>query len=158
MTSPRLRTTQGARRAGLICAFTLVTLLYQTAGAEGTSDQLGRLFFTPERRQNLDRLRELNIQEQNEIPEDTALTINGVVTRSSGKRTVWINGVSQNENDIPGSVSVTPNRRDPGKVTVHISEIPLAAAKVGDTVSRDTGEATGLLNGGRIGTKSTAAK
>ena len=136
----------------------LAALLGQTAGAEETSGQLGRLFFTPERRQNLDRLRQLNIQEQQEIPEDTALTINGVVTRSSGKRTVWINGVTQNENDMAGSVSVTPNRRDPAKVTVHVSETPLATAKVGDTVDRDTGEATDLLNGGRIGTKSTAAK
>ncbi|HRC61153.1 MAG TPA: hypothetical protein PLD53_09305, partial [Candidatus Propionivibrio aalborgensis] len=68
------------------------------------------------------------------------------------------NGVTQNENDMAGSVSVTPSRRDPAKVTVHISEIPVANAKVGETVNRDTGEATDLLDGGRIGTKSTAAK
>ena len=158
MNVSRLRAALGPGRARLLCAFALVTLLCPTAGAEETSEQLGRLFFTPERRQNLDRLRQLNIQEQQEIPEDTALTINGVVTRSSGKRTVWINGVTQNENDMAGSVSVTPNRRDPAKVTVHVSETPLATAKVGDTVDRDTGEATDLLNGGRIGTKSTAAK
>ena len=158
MNVSRLRAALGPGRARLLCAFALVTLLCPTAGAEETSEQLGRLFFTPERRQNLDRLRQLNIQEQQEIPEDTALTINGVVTRSSGKRTVWINGVTQNENDMAGSVSVTPNRRDPAKVTVHVSDTPVAKAKVGETVNRDTGEATDLLNGGRIGTKSTAAK
>lgn len=158
MNVSRLRAALDPGRAGLLCALALVTLLCQTAGAEETSGQLGRLFFTPERRQNLDRLRQLNIQEQQEMPEDTALTINGVVTRSSGKRTVWINGVTQNENDMAGSVSVTPNRRDPARVTVHVSDTPVAKAKVGETVNRDTGEATDLLNGGRIGTKSTAAK
>ena len=158
MNVSRLRAALDPGRAGLLCALALVTLLCQTAGAEETSGQLGRLFFTPERRQNLDRLRQLNIQEQQEMPEDTALTINGVVTRSSGRRTVWINGVSQNENDMAGSVSVTPNRRDPARVTVHVSDTPVAKAKVGETVNRDTGEATDLLNGGRIGTKSTAAK
>lgn len=150
MNVSRLRAAPGPGRARLLCAFTLVTLLCQTAGAEETSGQLGRLFFTPERRQNLDRQRQFNIQEQQEIPEDTALTINGVVTRSSGKRTVWINGVTQNENDLPGSVSVTPNRRDPGKVIFRASESPVANAKVGDTINRDTGESTDLLNGGQI--------
>ena len=158
MNVSRLRAALGPGCAGLLCVFMLAALLGQTAGAEETSEQLGRLFFTPERRQNLDRLRQLNIQEQQEIPEDTALTINGVVTRSSGKRTVWINGVTQNENDMAGSVSVTPNRRDPARVTVHVSDTPVAKAKVGETVNRDTGEATDLLSGGRIGTKSTAAK
>ena len=89
MNVSRLRAALGPGCAGLLCVFMLAALLGQTAGAEETSGQLGRLFFTPERRQNLDRLRQLNIQEQQEIPEDTALTINGVVTRSSGKRTVW---------------------------------------------------------------------
>lgn len=116
------------------------------------------LFFTPERRQTLDRQRQLNIQEKQEIPEDPTLTIDGIVTRSSGKRTAWVNGVAQNENETPSGVSVTPRRKDPGKVVVQASELPAGNARVGGTVNRNTGEATDLLNGGRISTKSSATK
>ena len=52
-----------------------------------TAEELGRLFFTPERRQQLDHQRQFNIEERSKVPEDPTLTINGVVTRSSGKRT-----------------------------------------------------------------------
>jgi hypothetical protein len=91
-----------------------------------------------------------NIQEKQEIPEEPTFTINGLVTRSSGKRTAWINGVSQNENETHSGVSITPKRREPGKVIVQASVSPTSNASVGDTVNRNTGEATDLLNGGRI--------
>lgn len=114
------------------------------------SEELGRLFFTPERRQMLDRQRQFNIQERKEIPEDPALTINGVVTRSSGKRTVWINGVAQDEKDIGSGAAITPNRANPGKVVVQPEGAPASRANVGDTVNRNTGENTGILGGGKI--------
>ena len=147
MNSPLLPIGRNARLAGLFSVFALAAALCPPARAE---EELGRLFFTPERRQGLDRQRQLNIQEKQEIPEDPKLTINGVVTRSSGKRTVWINGVTQNENETPSGVSVSTNRKEPGKVVVQGSEAPPGEAKVGDTVNRNTGEATDLLNGGRI--------
>ena len=114
------------------------------------SEELGRLFFTPERRQILDRQRQFNIQERKEIPEDPTLTINGVVTRSSGKRTVWINGVAQDETDIGSGAAVTPNRANPGKVVVQPDGAPSTKASVGDTVNRNTGETADLLGGGAV--------
>ena len=117
------------------------------------SEELGRLFFTPERRQMLDRQRQFNIQERKEIPEDPTLTINGVVTRSSGKRTVWINGTAQEEKDISSGVIASPNRKDPGRVVVQASEASAAEVGVGGTVNRNTGEASDLLGIGRITVK-----
>ncbi|MBK7357419.1 hypothetical protein [Propionivibrio sp.] len=162
-TPPRQRSQRRTRYwrsslSTLLCAVASLIALCPTVGAADNSEPLGRLFFTPERRQMLDRLRQLNIQEKQEIPEDTSLTINGVVTRSSGRRTVWINGVSQNENDPPGSLSVTPNRKDPGQVILQSSEAPAANARVGDTVNRNTGEASDLLGDGRIGVHRGTAK
>lgn len=151
MSTPRLRS--GRRRAALarlLCAMTLAGTLLAPASAQQAPGGLGRLFFTPERRQVLDRQRQLNIQEKQEIPEDPTLTINGVVTRSSGKRTVWINGVAQNENEKPGGVTVTPNRKNPGQIVVQPTDAPAGHARVGDTVNRNSGEAADLLNGGRI--------
>ena len=132
-----------------LCALALIGALGAPAAAQDS--ELGRLFFTPERRQTLDRQRQLNIQEKQEIAEDPTLTINGVVARSSGKRTVWINGVAQNENDKQSGVSVTtPQRSDPGKIVVQAADAPAGKARVGDTVNRNSGEATDLLNGGSI--------
>ena len=136
-----------ARRVGMLGLFTLIAALCPPAQAK---DALGRLFFTPERRQALDRQRQFNIEEQQESPKDPALTINGVVTRSSGKRTVWINGVAQNDNEKPNGVAVIPNRKAPGKVVVQSGDSVVGDAKVGETVNRNTGEATDLLNGGTI--------
>ena len=116
----------------------------------GAEESLGRLFFTPERRQTLDQQRQFNIQEKQEIPEDPTLTINGVVTRSSGKRTVWVNGVAVRESGPVSGVEVVPMLKSPGRVVINSAEMPAAAANVGNTVHLDTGENTDLLRGGRI--------
>ena len=113
-------------------------------------DTLGRLFFTPEKRQLLDRQRDLNVQAQQETPEDPTLTINGVVTRSSGKRTVWINGTAQEDGHTDSGLAVAPSRGNPGQVLVQPEDGPTSRVGVGNTVNRNTGEAADLLGGGSI--------
>ena len=132
---------------GLLFALTLLAASSPPACAE---DELGRLFFTPERRQILDRQRELNIQETQAIPEEPTFTINGVVTRSSGKKTTWINGVAQSERSESPDISIVPHRNDPSRVFVQPSQGPAANARVGETVNRSTGETENLLGGGSI--------
>lgn len=138
---------RSARLVGVLGFLTLITAPCPPAQAEG---ELGRLFFTPERRQALDRQRQFNVAEQQEAPEDPTLTINGVVTRSSGKRTVWVNGMPQNDNETPSGVAVIPNRKAPGTALIQSGDAPTRNAKVGETVNRDTGEATDLLGSGRL--------
>ena len=128
----------------------MLALLSAISPALHADEGLGRLFFTPERRQNLDRQRQLNIQDKQEIPEDPTLTINGIVTRNSGKRTAWINGVAQNENETQSGISVISSRKDPGSITVQANDAPSAKARVGDTVNRNTGETMNLLGEGQI--------
>ena len=149
MNAPR----QTAPCKSLTASLLMLALLSAIAPALRADDGLGRLFFTPERRQNLDRQRQLNIQDKQEIPEDPTLTINGIVTRNSGKRTAWINGVAQNENETQSGISVTPSRKDPGNITVQANDAPTAKARVGDTVNRNTGETIDLLGNGRIAIK-----
>ena len=110
------------------------------------AQELGSLFFTPERRQSLDRQRELNVLDT----QTMTLTINGVVTRRNGKRTVWINGVAQNENETPSNISVIPKDNDPGKIIVNIDSRSNAQSSVGDTLNRTTGEIVDGLKGGLI--------
>ena len=140
------RTHRQLRRAG----FLFSALALMVASLPAPAQELGRLFFTPERREALDRQRQFKVPESLEVPADPTLTINGVVTRSSGKRTVWINGVTQNEKDIGKGVAATPNRANPGKILVQPESGAAATAGIGDTLNRTTGEATELLQGGRI--------
>ncbi len=146
MNPPRHRTSRRPQATRLLCALLLAAALPAPAAAQ----ELGRLFFTPERRETLDRQRQFNIPERTEIHEDPTLTIDGVVTRSSGKRTVWVNGVAQDDAHADSGVAVTPGRANPGKVVVRPEGGPAAKASVGDTVNRSTGETADLLGGGQI--------
>ena len=114
------------------------------------SEELGRLFFTPERRQLLDRQRQFNIQERKEVPEDPMLTINGVVTRSSGKRTVWVNGVAHEETSVSDGANVVPERKNPGRVTLQTGETSVTDIGVGSSINRTTGESADVIGNGNI--------
>lgn len=118
-------------------------------------EALGRLFFTPERRQALDHQRQFNIQEKVETQQEPTFTINGVVTRSSGRRTVWVNGKVVGESNAASDVDVVPTRQNPGQIVIQSGDATTTSAKVGETVQSDTGETADLLNGGRIVVRKT---
>jgi len=128
-----------------VCAMPCVT----------TAEELGRLFFTPERRQQLDHQRQFNIEEPGEASENATLTINGVVTRSSGKRTVWVNGAPHNENEEASGIRIFPARRNPGQVVIQAGESLDSSVGVGSTLNQDTGVASDVLNGGAISVRRT---
>ena len=132
-----------------MCHWLLIagTLALSPAYAE---DELGRLFFSPERRQHLDRQRQSNIPTQVEMGEDPTLTINGVVTRSSGKRTVWINSTAHNESDPKREITATPVRKEPGRVVIRTEHASNKDLRVGDSLNQSTGETRDLLEGGTI--------
>jgi hypothetical protein len=146
------------KAAGLTGPLIALLLAAAQAPAASAEEALGRLFFTPERREALDRQRQLNIQDTRQVNEDPTLTINGMVTRSSGKRTSWINGAAQNENEISGGTIVRPSGQGAGKVVVQAGDAPTANVRIGETVNRNTGEASDLLNDGRIVIKRPAAR
>ena len=77
------------------------------ASTLASAEELGRLFFTPEQRAQLDYSHARETLSDN---DDLALTLNGIVQKHGGKRTVWINGVAQqagsSDEKTPESVSV----------------------------------------------------
>lgn len=145
-----MTTTEAARGMRRATLATVCLLIGAPCPAGPDEPALERLFFTPERRQQLDRQRELNILDRQQVPNDPTLTIDGVVTRSSGRRTAWVNGNPQNEDDLWSGLTITPRHGDPATVLVEVSDSPAARARVGQTLNRNTGEAADLLNGGRI--------
>jgi len=87
------------------------------------ADELGRLFFTPEKRQQLEY--EMAHDSSAENAPTTALELNGIVQQQDGARTVWINGVPKNS--VPGNQPAKETVIIPGKS--HAIEI-----KVGERV------------------------
>lgn len=65
-------------------------------------EELGRLFFTPEQRAQFD----YNYAQRGRADNDLAITLNGIVQKHGGKRTIWINGVEQ---QAGGSDDKTPD-------------------------------------------------
>ncbi len=110
--------------ARLAAAIVLLLGAGTAAGAE-----LGRLFFTPAQRATLDTMREKNIGTEAAAAKEPApplpqnVTLDGVVRRSDGKNTVWLNsravtapkagdiGVSTGKNDNRVKLTVPESGR-----------------------------------------------
>lgn len=154
MNRPSPTSAPPSRRATLALAAVLCALTFADARAEG--EPLGRLFFTPERREALDRQRSFNVQ-QARVIEGASLTVNGVIRRSSGKSTVWINGVPHDDSQPVSDVRPLIDRRDPSRVTLNAANEAPASLRVGETINRTTREKGDGLEGGKISVRRSSA-
>ena len=112
--------------------------------------ELGRLFFTPERRATLERQRAFNVQEAQTL-QGSSMSLDGVVYRSGGKATVWINRQAQTENESSRTgVSAVVSPGAPGSALLAPGEEKPAQLKVGETINRATGERNTRLGGGVV--------
>lgn len=123
------------------------------AGSQATSrptGEPGRLFFSPERRQVLDQQRKTK-SFQETVVEGETLTLNGIVSRSSGKWTVWVNGSPVTESDS-SSVAVAPVKGSSslGRMNAATEGGTPSVVAVGNAVDRSTGVGNSLLGTGSI--------
>ena len=126
-------------------------LLCLAAPAAAAAEELGRLFLTPQQRQDLDRRRATNRAEE-EAPQirEGPLTLEGHLQRSSGRTATWINGVPQYDSHAsrdPARIMVIPNQGEPG-----------VSLRVGQIYERMSGEVRDNLNGGEIIVGKTSRK
>lgn len=95
---------------------TLFTLVVCAPGAHGAG-LTGRFFYTPDERAVLDRLRvdgeRFQSRPRDEAPSGTetyttdhVFTLQGMVLRSSEKRTIWLNDRPYNEHELPSDMRV----------------------------------------------------
>ncbi|MFH1493279.1 MAG: hypothetical protein ABIG70_00580 [Pseudomonadota bacterium] len=102
-------------------------------------DSLGRLFYTPEQRARMDVARQhersIKIDEEESTPPPVNIHLNGVITRSDGRSTVWINNRIQNDTSQVAAVGkggevrvVTPDAQR----TIRL--------KVGQSIDMSSGE------------------
>lgn len=118
-------------------------------GSAAAQDKLGRLFFTPAERSSLDAQRKLAGDQANrptrkdpdlpKAPPPRMMTLNGVVRRSDGETTIWVNSQAvrerfQDMDVMPGSIT-----RDAVAVQLPGSGRRVKL-KVGQSVDSSTGE------------------
>ncbi len=121
----------------------LMLMCFAASASATAAEELGRLFLTPQQRQDLDRRRATNRTEE-EAPQirEGPLTLDGQVQRSSGRTTTWINGTPQYDSYSsrdPARITVTPNEGEPG-----------VRLKIGQTYDRASGQVRDKLGGGEI--------
>lgn len=104
-----------------------------TFALDASAEPLGRLFHTPEQRALLDNARKtmpMNVSGEEQAPSTPDFTLKGVVTRSDGKRSVWLNDRLEHGAGRAG---------DPVQVQLPSGEIKL---KVGQSIDPATGRVT----------------
>jgi hypothetical protein len=121
-----------------ILAVFLVLLPSLAMAAEQT---MGRLFFTPEQRARMDVARQqernirFDVEQQDDAPPPANIILNGVITRSDGKTTLWVNNRIQSEASQGASVGKG------GEVRIITPEtgrsVPL---KVGQSIDMSSGK------------------
>lgn len=116
-----------------------------------SADAFGRLFFSPAQRTQLDAARaqrdrrrpvtEASDTTESPVPQGPdVVTYNGVVRRSDGKSTVWINGKPMTERTRDSDVNVVGVRRD-GTVSVAVPQADRSASlRVGQSMEVISGK------------------
>ncbi|MFZ1907997.1 MAG: hypothetical protein WAU52_02840 [Burkholderiales bacterium] len=131
----------------------LAGILLAAATAAATAQDLGRLFFTPEQRAELDARRKARVPDKSAavVTESPSTTLDGYVKRSNGKSTVFLNGEPITEGADAQRAQVIPSRDDPSRAAIEVGErgrrIPL---KVGESLDRGTGEVSDVIGKGEI--------
>lgn len=109
----------------------LLVVLGGLAAAAWAADPLGRLFFTPGEREQLERQRARPPVEA--APSLSGVTVNGLVQRSDGKAVVWVNGVPRPASAPAPGDGLAARPLDAATVVVTTPEGKVQV-KVGETV------------------------
>lgn len=107
------------------------------------AEPLGRLFFTPTQRSALDAGKQVRTQRSSRAPAvrgPREVTLNGIVTRSDGESTVWVNGRALDARPASG-LNATSSRSDPAAARVTVSGARNAVRmRVGQRLEPGTGK------------------
>lgn len=116
------------------------------APAGAAEPQLGRLFFTPQQRAALDAGRQIAAEKKSDEPPRPArprgpreIELNGIVTRSDGERTVWVNGKPY-YGGAPRGVEILTDPRQPAAARIRLPGKRAADLRVGQRLEAGSGE------------------
>ena len=139
------------RRAAL--AAVLAGVLGAAAATGAAAQDLGRLFFTPDQRAALDARRKARVPDKPASTpqvESPVTRINGMVQRSGGKSTVWVNGEAIPES-AQAEAQSAPRAAGTGQVAVPLGEGGTGIRmRVGESLNRGSGEVSDVVGKGEI--------
>jgi len=97
-----------------------ILLFIALSASSASAEELGRLFFTPQQRAQLEQRKQ---QATASTANAHVLRVDGIVQKHGGPRTVWINGVPREmdneKTNAPASLSLSvPGQSHPVKVKV----------------------------------------
>jgi len=128
----------------------ILALLLAALGTSAFAQEpeLGRLFLTPEQRAVLDNARRNKIraealaataERKPKIPPARSVTINGIVSRSDGESTVWVNGrPTEGQTEDGMRVTISPGSQ---------SSVVLREPEKGKQVRLKVGQRADLISG-----------
>src|SRR4249920_3593014 len=128
----------------------VVAVLLTALGTPGIAQEpsLGRLFLTPEQRATLDNARRNRIRaealaatvdKKPKIPAARSVTINGIVSRSDGESTIWVNGhPTEGQTEDGMRVTISPGSQ---------SAVVLREPEKGRRVRLKVGQKADLISG-----------
>lgn len=116
-------------------------LLLAAAHTAQAADPVGRIFFTPEQRVQLDnmRIQKTVTSQAREEPVPEVVTYNGIVRRSDGKATVWINEEAVTEAGLRGKQSMVGRISRDGRITLQAPQSAVEL-KVGQSATLFSGK------------------
>jgi hypothetical protein len=135
------------RKHQIICC-ALAAAAAAAAGPAPAAEELGRLFFTPAQRASLDVARSQRARatlstertEQDAAPVPQTITYGGLVRRSDGQTTVWINNQAVREREPAGGGAIVSRIRPDGSIT-------LQSPQSGRSYDLKPGQSVELLSG-----------
>ncbi len=136
-------TGHGLLVAALAAGFTVA------AAATSAAEPLGRLFFTPQQRAELDRLRGQKVREVKRV-EGATLSVDGVVRGPGGRTTVWVNGAPHRGSERSAGIAAIVDPAESGRVTVLAGDDRPASLRVGESINRATLERSTGLGAGSV--------
>lgn len=114
------------------------------------AEPMGRLFLAPEQRAALERQRQAKVPDGGQAVTASVVRLDGIVTRSGGKNTVWLNQRPQGEGNAGTGILATTSPGNSGRALVTADEEAPASLKVGEAIHRGGRGKIDGLGGGRI--------
>ena len=127
----------------------LAALLIPGWSAAADTASIGRLFSTPAERAGLDTLRQLGEQAAPQekpvalplpSPQTEQVTLDGLVRRSSGKNTIWINGNAQNDLESAHGITVLQRPAKSPAISMSLRSGQRFDLKAGQTFDGSSGK------------------
>ena len=134
----------------------LIAFGFFAAGAgSAQAQELGRLFFSPEQRAALDERRKARVPDKAAAAPAAVLPVtrvDGVVRRSDGKSTVWVDGQTIPEDPRGDGARIRPRSPNPGSVSLPAGEDggKRQDLRVGESLDRASGNVRDVVGEGEI--------